>query len=406
MKNPYIFLILLVLLTGTILAEEIYSEYDPEGNIILFPFKSLIRGQTEINALVELGELKQLVGSNGRFEFINLDEGRYILKITKEGLTPFITEIEVGKGVVIDLGYIALSGNETNYRSRQSIKDIDYVDITDPNYMEFLIEQKKEKEKRGTFFEELYLGNYTIDLKTAYLFSNYTKNIEGKTSSKANTSGFMVEGEYKLPFNIYGHKMFFGLDIAYMAFGNSMEKVYNNNALTNTLMTDLTHLNYDFMLGYIYPYRYLGDIYVNVGRTYDNINQGISSFELSERPELYTKEYRNSKGWILGGGIETDLETIGLKTNIPILDNMKLGMFYNYCPTLTYITTTKHFSNMLVEGRKHEFDMYLTLDLDYELTLGYKYLNYYNNDQTDGMLAFPDFKSTVHAPYFNVNISF
>ena len=161
MKNPYIFLILLVLLTGTILAEEIYSEYDPEGNIILFPFKSLIRGQTEINALVELGELKQLVGSNGRFEFINLDEGRYILKITKEGFTPFITEIEVGKGVVIDLGYIALSGNETNYRSRQSIKDIDYVDITDPNYMEILMSRKR-KRKRGTFLKN-YTGNYTID---------------------------------------------------------------------------------------------------------------------------------------------------------------------------------------------------------------------------------------------------
>jgi hypothetical protein len=276
LKNPYIFLILLVLLTGTILAEEIYSEYDQKATLFYFLLKSLIRGQTEINTLVELGELKQLVGSNGRFEFINLDEGRYILKITKEGFTPFITEIEVGKGVVIDLGYIALSGNETNYRSRQSIKDIDYVDITDPNYMEFLIEQKKEKEKRGTFLKKLYLGNYTIDLKTAYLFSNYTKNIESKTNSKANTSGFMVEGKYKLPINIYGHNMFFGLDIAYMVFDNSMEKVYNNNALTNTLMTDLTHLNYDFMLGYIYPYRYLGDIYVNVGRTYD-INQGISS---------------------------------------------------------------------------------------------------------------------------------
>jgi hypothetical protein len=97
-------------------------------------------------------------------------------------------------------------------------------------------------------------------------------------------------------------------------------------------------------------------------------------FELSERPELYTKSTVIQKGWILGGGLETDFETIGLKTNIPILDNIRMGMFYNYCPTLTYITTTKHFSNMLVEGRKHEFDMYLTLDLDYELTLGYKYL--------------------------------
>ena len=37
-------------------------------------------------------------------------------------------------------------------------------------------------------------------------------------------------------------------------------------------MTDLTHLNYDFMLGYIYPYRYLGDIYVNV-EGHDNINR-------------------------------------------------------------------------------------------------------------------------------------
>ena len=140
----------------------------------------------------------------------------------------------------------------------------------------------------------------------------------------------MIESKYKLPLT-YTDIICSCLDIAYMAFGNSMEKVYNNNALTNTLMTDLTHLNYDFMLGYIYPYRYLGDIYVNVGRTYDNINQGISSFELSERPELYTKEYRNSKGWILGGGLETDFETIGLKTNIPILDNMRMGMFYNYC---------------------------------------------------------------------------
>lgn len=445
LKKLILTLIILIFLCSNqiIFAEdEIYNKTDEEGNVILFPFKSIVVGQTVNGADVRLDNFQQKANNKGEFEFLNLDEGRYILRINKEGFKEFVNEIDVGKGTVVDLGVINLN-KDTFYKENEDIEnDIkedniniteidnisniannndsinidsednkninsDTVDITDPNYLESIgLEDSKDKTTWNR--DKFSVGNSSLDLKFAYLFINYNKNIKngGSINSAFESNGFLTELTYKYPFNLYGHNLFLGINSAFITGVNDIEKVYDNDILDSTLLVDLSSKSIGAELAYVFDIDVLGDVYVLLGRSYDMLDMGVSSFELSENPELFTKEYRFSKGWTFGAGLDTDFSNLGFVNSTSFFNNLSAGLSFNYTPTLTDITSTKEFASMLVEGYKTDFDIYLNLNTKYQITLGYRYLHHYNNEKIDGLLTFPNLNSTFHGPYFRFDIPF
>lgn len=441
MKKYFVLLFLLgvfIFSSFVVLADDVYNDTDDEGNIIVFPFKAVVRGQTAAGAMINLGELSQEADTKGFFEFINLNEGTYKLVITKSGFTDYITDIKVKKGTIIELGKIELEeGTEDNITNENNSIDTKYqkdndnysdinnkstnqnedyiknnddtLDVTDPDYINKINIDKNEKDKSNLdFLDSFSVGNSDLNIKLAYLFLKFDKNIKhgGSVNSHFESNGFLTELEYKYPFSYKDHRLFLGLETSFITGVNGVEKVYDNNVLDSTRMIDFSTKNFAGRVGYIFDVYALGDVYVSLGRSYDYLETGISSFELSDNPELYTKDYRYSKGWSFGAGLESDLSNLGFVKPSSIFNNLNFGLDYEYTLTYTDITSTKEFSSMLVEGYKSDFDIWLKLNTKYQIILGYKLLNYYNQEKVDGLLTWPDYNSTIHGPYFEFTIPF
>lgn len=400
MKNIIVFCLIILLFSSTLVLANngVYDNTDDEGNIILSPYMSGIQGETIVGARVSIAN-KNIRVEEGQFEFDDIEPGIYTLKISKEGYHTYDKEVEIKEGQIIDIGYISLKRLSDNDSS-------DTLDVTDPDYIEKL-NLNKDKKNNSKLFKTSSSNLSGLDVKLGYLFINYNKEVEGGGSlnSKFNSKGFLAELNYTYPFIFMDQSLFVDLNTSYITGVNGVEKVYDGDILDSTLMIDVSSKSFAGSLGYITNLDSLGEFYLSVGRDYTLLNLDVSSFDANV-PEQFNKEYRFTKGWSFAGGIHSDFGKMGFGKPGSIFRNLSAGLSYKYIPTLTEITSTEEYAKMLVEGNKNIFDIYLTLNNEYQVTLGYKSMGYYTNEHIDGLITWPSFNSKFHGPYFKFAIPF
>lgn len=390
MKKIFLLLLILILFfSQTVLsADFIFNENNSDSVVIVSEYAT-VKGQTKENYIVKFGDETVTIDEEKKFEFDNVEPGEYILKVLEQNDNQlYKKEIVIEDKETVNLGEILIDKSK-----KDGIELTEYESPVD--FKKAQMKDEKENKIEGLLFENQFsLMNFTYN-KNISLGDNYR--------SSYSSDGYLNEIKIKLPVVFNDINLQFGLDYGTFSANSGDEVEYLNGTLNNRFMVDFTGNYVNLKTSLAYDMEGIGRIRGFLGQKYYK-NVFDKSIFGTGTGEFY-KDYYDGKGLMYGVGFDT---YFGKYTNTsnPFLDSLLLGFEYSYSNNEVDVSSTTEFSSFHTTGYKSIVDFYIGYRKDFDVKIGYKKVNYFVDEFTQGVFYYPSMDLEMSGVYFSLGKNF
>lgn len=391
MKKVFVVLVLLIILTLPVNANDFIFNSEGGDNITIVSDKGTIKGQTEENYKIIFNGEEKIVGENGNFVFSNLDPNSYSLKIYDiEDNLIYEKEIEIEGNETIDLGEVGLKEKEESIDISNNEGQVDF-------------EKANQNSNKGQVFliEGLSFENQFSILKVNY---RHDLSIGDDYRSTYSSSGYLNEIKAKLPIKFDKFNIELGIDYGTFSADNANEIEYNNGTRSNVYMVD-PEGNYVNLKGSVFfDIENIGRIKGFLGPTFYKNTFEKSSFNSGSGE--FNKIYYDGGGFVYGFAFDTYIGDYFNENDDNPLQNVLIGVEFSRSENDIKVSSTDIFTSFNTTGYKNTLDFYIGYRKNFDIKIGYKSIEYFAEEYVENNFVYPNLSLDFQGVYVSLGMDF